>query len=248
MSDTVCSDEECAMRDYLTESQFPDDSKIVSIADKFLKEYGIDMSSYGKPRVMKPWQYAMPALYENVADQKYSPEISILYPLMLEGNEIYDEWGNQVGMTVNVSVKFNRVIGAFNISLHSYEKSNYGLVQDKERILDALNSGGMTGDVFMMQWRGRTINVHTGSPKLVLMAFYRYMNGKQELLYAPALRFPISQIPADGSFYRENVIIPLVPDILDNILSRRLPMPEPLVAPMPVPGAISVPETQVIEQ
>ena len=101
----------------------------------------------------------------------------------------------------------------------------------------------------IMDWQGGKAEFGMGDPEIVYMQFYLYNNGKSELMFVPALRFPIVETPVNAPFYKENIIVPLVPDMVENLLARgaSLPMPEPIL-PSAVPGAEQgiMPETTVI--
>lgn len=224
MQDVGCANEECFRRDFISKDQFPADSSIIAISDAFLKEYGINMSGYGQPEIIHPWKFNQIPTDPRVAmtSQLYSPDTTVIYPLLINGTKVYDEWGNLVGVNVSVNLKFNRVSSASNISINSYDQSKYSLVTDKVKIMEMAANGGISGDVMIMGWEGKTLDLKIGSPEVVLMQFYMYLNGKSELIYVPALRFPVTEIPANASFYKENVIVPLAQEIINQYLERRV--------------------------
>lgn len=245
VQDVGCATEECYRRDFLAPSQFPAEESIVGIADSFLREYGINMSAYGPGKVIQPWRFTQ--FYPGMPDpmsQIYPPEINVLYPLEIDGTRVYDEWGSPIGINVYVNLKLNRVTSASNISVHGYDKSNYALVTDKAKILEVASAGGATGDAIIMGWQGRTIEIKIGAPEIVYMQFYTYLNGKSEMMYVPAFRFPVTNIPSNASFYKENVIVPLVPDILDRLAERKIAPPMP-VEPMPMPMTEPAPPSSI---
>ena len=84
--------------------QVPSDESALRIARDFLSKYQIGTTSYGKPFVNHDWKVA----YTLASDKRYAyiPEvISVIYPLVLDGKTVYEEYGQTKGMTVNIDIK-----------------------------------------------------------------------------------------------------------------------------------------------
>ncbi len=54
-------------------SDVPADSSVISIADKFLKQYGVEVTAYGAPEVQKDWMtYAEQSVGGDVWDTRHA--------------------------------------------------------------------------------------------------------------------------------------------------------------------------------
>jgi len=209
-------------------SNFPADEKIIAVADDFLKTRGINRAYYESGTVDDAWR----AYYEKAEDKAsvYVPEvISVLYPLNIGGREIYDQSGERDGLRVSVNIGKMKVSGVWTLYNQEYQSSFYPIEQDFEKVLTKASaiSGypilfrGAEGiedgsDDFFSDKRLflRKIKVELGTPKLEYGKFWNYSNGQSEELLVPVLIFPIANPDQLENFYRKNVIVPLVQDLL----------------------------------
>lgn len=213
--------EKCIPSPTLTISDIPEDSRIIEVAKKFLVGHGISIENCGAPEVNRYWEKQ----YGIAEDQTmYIPEnISITYPLIINGMEVYDSYGNKQGMTVSVNIPEMQVTDVYNLTTQKYDSSSYEAETDFSKILDVAEKGGIyTGYYYNYNigysgdnGQGKVIELEIGAPRKVYMAFYNYNEGKSEELLAPALLFPIIEKPKDGYFYQDNIIVPLTKELLE---------------------------------
>ncbi len=209
------------------QQNFPElsESQLISIADKFLSDYGINQTAFGKPFADLAWKI-------NTFYQSYTPRLqSVIYPVSLDGKIVYESGGQPSGMRVVIDSVDNKVRSVNEIFNPVFEKSNYEIETDFNRILKFAERGGVWNSYYGAAEEGETLDL--GAPEYVYMHQYDYSqsDGVSRELYVPALRFPI--LNSEGkNIYQDAIIIPLAKEILDRYdISdddyRIRPMPEP---------------------
>ncbi len=235
-----CDNDNCWEQNRMKIDQEPTDEAVLAKADEFVANYGIDLSGYGKGEVRNSWRKQ----YEVAQDKNtfYLPEdIQVVYPLLINNEIIYDSSGNSFGISVNVNVKLMRVSSMNSLRINNFESSNYQLETDKERIVKMAEKGG-TSPIYYADENGTDEVsleiVELGTPKRVLLSHWYYNEKTRESseLFVPALVFPVTKAPQKSEyFYQENLVIPLVKEILDTYDSNfGGPMPllrENMIAP-----------------
>jgi len=223
---TCYGDEKCVNSSQLTINEMISDDEILRIADEFLKNYGIDKSSYYEPKIMNEWR----VWYDQAVSSgsaPYVPEsVQVMYPLMVEGEPVYDQGGSPYGMSVNVSIRHKKVSGVWNLRVNTYQKSSYGAVKDKEDILNAIKSYG--NYYYNNDSSGSAVVLELSEPEKIMAVFYNYNQEtmeSQELL-VPALKFTVLNPPQEGYYYQKEIIIPLAKELLDQRLGPIRPMLE----------------------
>ncbi len=193
----------------LTLAEVPADSKLIAVADQFVKDHGIDISSYGTPEVDNTWR-----AYASQGEQMYVPDsVSVRYPLRLNETMVYDQGGNKTGITITVNIRENKVMGAWQIQNQDYQASAYEAETDAARIIKLAGSGGNGGRYY---YGGDTkkVELELGTPEGVYIMMWNYKDGISNELYVPALRFPITNAPE--TLYQKNVIVPLAKDLIQD--------------------------------
>jgi hypothetical protein len=222
-----------------TINDIPADNVLVGIADGFLKSYGINMSNYGPGEVQNSWR----KYYEMAEDKanSYVPqEMSVIYPLIIEGKTVYDQGGNKTGLYVGVDAKLKKTSSVSQIKAHSFESSMYDVINDKEKIIDlALNRGNNN------HWRkvdenAKKIDIELGTPELKLVNFWRHNmeKGIGEEIFIPSYIFPVVGSSDNSHYYSENVVVPLVQGLVDTMEYGIMPMPM-IMEDSPVQGGAS---------
>lgn len=224
-----CQDQACYDSFRLSIGDIPADSELVRIADEFLSSYDIPTNSFGAGEVNNDWRRS----YESVPDksQYYIPEmVTVRYPLIINGQTVYEQGGELAGLNVNVNVRFNRVSGVWGLTSQQYEASNYAAVTDVDRILKFVEQGGFYGPIMYYAENGvvpESREVVLGTPELVLMKNWTYRDNVSNELLVPALRFPIISDPDVPYFYQQDVVVPLAEELLaerEQVNSER-PLP-----------------------
>jgi len=212
--------------------QIPPDEQIIAAADAFIAQHGIPREVYGEPFVNNDWRL----YYERTPDktQYYIPNtMSVVYPLVINGQTVYDESGNKNGMVVAVRVPDNVVSGVWELTTQNYQSSAYAAETSVERILGLAEKGGFR-NYYYADAGSREVEVELGTPTVSMVKLWKYDGGMGEELLVPSLIFPVTKEPADAPYwYRKAVIVPLVKDILDN----EIPDPVRILPAVDVPSA-----------
>lgn len=207
-----CVNGVCEYARQLTEKDVPPAATLIDIANKFVADYKIDLSHYGQPQVDDQWKSG--ALPLN-GEPMYVPEtITVIYPLIVENQEISETNGVPFGLRIQVDIRKMKVQSAWNIGLHNYEKSNYEVETNVDRILKVAETG-------MGVWYGDTSakkELQLGAPERIYIPHYQYIQETQTSneLYIPALRFPVLNVPNDQPYFQKFITVPLVKEVLDQ--------------------------------
>ncbi len=235
-----CQDQACWDRLRVKESDLLSDARLIEISNAFLTEHGIDLSHYGDPVVDNAWRRD----YERMADksQAYIPDSQrVIFPLMVDGETVYDQSGMATGMSVGINVKEERVTDVYGIGDRTYQKSAYAGVTDEAAIKKALDSidnypvGILYREGVADAPKPETVTVTLGAPTIELATFFTYSSGANDELLVPSLVFPIEKVSGENTvLYRQTVVIPLAKQIFDeqNIMGQPIPLEDgPAIMP-----------------
>lgn len=163
-----------------TSSEKLDGATLTSIAADFLASHGIDRTSYGQ------------ATISDMADN------TVIFPLMINGKEVYDEQGHPYGLEVKVNPESRKVASVTNLAFQQYDSSTYPLESDPAAVIKAVSASSSE----------RSLNL--GTPDNIYM---RYTTsdaaGTVTELYVPALLFPIKASTSTPSTAPRAVVFPL---------------------------------------
>lgn len=190
----------------LTESDLPTDETLLKMSNDFLAKYKIDHSQYGDPVFDRSW----------VNLSVWVPDsLQVLYPLLIDGREVFSMWGPPSGMQVTVNIRTNQIDGIFSSLPSTFETSDYKIVTDAQKILDTALRGGMWE--YQAEDATKVYSSTLGEPSLVLAEHYIYDDaGTGTTLFVPALRFPVVSNDKDSPYKRDWVVVPLVEEILES--------------------------------
>ncbi len=214
----------------------PKEADVMAAAETFIQQYKISKEGYGTPRVVEPWRIAYEAASATDRMSFYIPEqIQIVYPLMLENKEVYDESGNVYGLSIVVDARTMRVASAYELMSKQFERSEYKGEADSSRILDIAENGGFRNYSYPEQQVGRKIELKLGTPTVQMVKIYYSSDNYKTSndLYMPALIFPITNWK-ENNYWRQSVIVPLVKSILDSDNQQPQPIPLPMPVDLPV--------------
>ncbi|MFA5248340.1 MAG: hypothetical protein WC415_03785 [Patescibacteria group bacterium] len=228
-SSANCRDDACWQANRIRISDIPTDEELVNIANDFINEYGISLAGFSEPSVQNAWRVA----YENTADKEnyyLSEEMYIIYPLLINDLEVYDQGGNKYGMTIGVDVRQRKVADVNGLSGLSFETSDYEVINDSVEIIKKAEAGGMNGRWYYSVDE-KTTNAKVaglGTPKKVLVLQWKYDEANKNYeIFVPAYLFPIvSGLEGLDYFYSENIIVPLAKDLYNN---DNLPQPYSMI-------------------
>jgi len=252
-----CRDEKCWQESQLTLEDMPADETLIKIANDFIRGLGIDASIYGQPEVNNSWR----AYYEREPNREIAwvpDSVQVVYPLIINGQEVYEESGGAQGLSVNINIRAKKASGLWNLTTNEYQGSDYTATTDKDKVLKVAERGGRYYNFYGGE---RTEEIEIGTPSVGYVKIYKYDEGSglSDELLVPALIFPVINASDNMYFYRENIAVPLAQEILDEIDSEQsnwdVPVPRPLIEPMPVDIEVgpvkdipaSPPETTPIE-
>lgn len=222
-----CYGYSCGTIPRLTPADIPADDELIGIADQFMNDYQISREGLGKPFVYDYSNWRI--MYDQAQDKSsiYLPEqINVIYPLILEEKDVYDEGGMNSGINITIDIRSKRVSAMYGLETKQYQKSSYKGETDTKRILEIAERGGYRNYIY--EYPGKVVTLELGTPtvNLVKMWYSKDNKGPGEELYIPALVFPINNA-AQNNYWRKNVIVPLVRDILDNE-NPQYPQPVPM--------------------
>ncbi len=211
-----CYGYSCGNTPRLEPKDIPSDDELIDIAKQFMNDYQISSEGYGEPFVYDYSNWRV--LYDQTKNKSnaYLPEqLNVIYPLVLEGQTVYDESGNKSGLNINIDVRSRKVSGLYGLDTKQYQKSAYKGETSSKRILEIAERGGYRN--YNYQYPGKVVTLELGTPtiEMVRMWYTQDMNKQGEELYMPAYIFPIINAE-QNNYWRKNVIVPLVRDILDN--------------------------------
>ncbi len=192
----------------------PPDAEVIAIANQFLEEYGISRAVYGEPVVQNQWR----AEYERTKNKQfaYVPDtLSIIYPLKISGNEIYDEGGNKSGLYVSVSLRTKRVSSVGELSSQRYDSSDYETEQDTAKLTTVAEQGGFHSYLpYAAEANVKTEELKLGTPILAYVRMWQPLSGTTRELMVPSLIFPVTQ--SGQGYYPQNIVVPVIRDVLNS--------------------------------
>lgn len=212
----MCYEENCILDNQLKYQDLISNEEAILIAEKFLQDYGVSMNDYSEPVI----NYDFHKLYQesDVRMSLYLPEeTTVVFPFLIEGQEVYDEAGSAYGLYVSVSSRYKKVTSLNNLMPNQYEVSAYPAFTDVNKILEIAEAGGLNS--YQDPYASKVIDVKLGSPSIILIRQFQ-MNqgyGPGSEIFVPALSFPVDSLSEETEyFYKKNVIIPLVEEMINN--------------------------------
>jgi len=210
---TTCTPEGCYETDHLSLSDIPVDEVIIAAANDFLSGYGINTSIYGKPEVSRDFL----RYYKNIEDAYIPDEVTVIYPFLIDGKEVYESYGNVSGLNVNYDMRSGRVSAVNNLTVQNYESSLYETEQDFNKIISSVNGFNRSEPVLYDEGVEFTeITIELDTPFLGLEHFWRYDEGegKSREYLVPAFIFPVKSTSNEGYYWGNRVVVPIIRDFL----------------------------------
>ncbi len=153
---------------YLPLSSDTSATDTITVALNFLRSHNIDTSNYGPATLLS----------ENSA----SSTATVLLPLIIHKQNVYNPDGSLYGMLVSVDQKLEKVTGVTGISLQKYTASPYPVENNFTNILNELNATSTLAT-----------STATDTPQLEtpLAGLIRYTTNNYEF-FVPGLIFPVA--------------------------------------------------------
>lgn len=136
-----------------TLAAMPSDEAIIAVADAFLKDHAILRDAYGAPVVQNQWRKYMEAT--NAGGQQalnmqligqYVPDaVAVVYPQLLNGKPVYEQSGTPSGLTLMVSLRYNKVSSVYGLNTQDYQASAYDAITEVPKIIQYAEQGGQYG-------------------------------------------------------------------------------------------------------
>lgn len=205
----------------LVASAIPSDDAVIAIANQFFTDHHLSISSYGTPTVTKtPYAIPLAASEEgNTATNmpiipSYFDSKQVLYPLVVNGMNVYNQSGEAIGITIDVNLRYRRVADVYGIEAQNYQASAYDAITNTSTILDMAGSNITTLDL--------------GTPTMAYLETYQTdTNGTSNEFLVPAFVFPVTGSAASPD---QKIVVPLIQDFVRKNLPIR-PIPLGVSAP-----------------
>ena len=210
-----CRDEACYKQNSLKSSDMPQDEEIISKTNDFLSSYSIDISSYGEPEVNKSFF----AYYKQGQEMSFPDEITVIYPLQIEGKSVYESYGDLSGMNVGYDIRNKKASSLYNLTTHIYQSSAYDAEMDFSKLLKAAQN--VDGAMPLREDGGVTykeVKIELDTPFMAYASYWKYEDNQSSEYLVPALIFPVrenSELPA-GMYARKRVVVPLIKEFLNQ--------------------------------
>lgn len=230
-----CRDEACYKQYQLKPEQIPADEKLIEIANKFLADHNISLENYGAPKVQDYWRQELARATDK--SMVYIPDqMSVVYPLKIDGKEAFDEGGNATGLNVGVNVRLNKVSSVGELSALKFQASGYEVESDFQKIVDAAQNGGNYGPVYYTMPAGgeqKELTVELGTPTLSFVRMWQYNGATSDEIFVPAYIFPVTSVSGGDSYYPKNVVVPVAKEFMNRYQDggpvKIMPLAEPAV-------------------
>lgn len=233
-----CRTDACFQAERVKLTDIPTDDQLVAIAQDFVKNHAIDVTHYGEPEVDMQWKRDYDRA-TNKVDAWIPDQIRVVYPLVIDGNEVSDQGGMPFGISVSVHIKSRRVMNVYGLMSRDYSKSDYAGVSDAKQITDYLAQ--LDNYAWMPEPEMRDVKTATvtlGEPVAGYSVYYTYKDNVNQELLIPVLTFPVTNVAGgDPYFYRSTVMVPLAAEMLKEQTGGGMPIPMPRPMPMPIDAA-----------
>lgn len=192
---------------------FLEENEIIKIAYDFLNTHKIDLSKYGEPQIDKTYimnfakynsSKIMPAYAQN--------NTTVVFPLIVDWNEIIEEWWQQAWVRIDIDLKIKKVISLNWLSVDNYLKSYYKTETNTNNILNVANKGWRFG--FNDYGTGAIdyIDVNINNPQIKYVHTYSYKDNQSEQYLIPAIVFDVENPENNGNYFGDTIVIPLLKD------------------------------------
>ncbi|MBI5621540.1 hypothetical protein HY933_01590 [Candidatus Falkowbacteria bacterium] len=237
-----CQTDDCYQQYRFKATDLPADDAIITVADQFLADKGIDRTIYAEPTVNNDWRVYYDMLTAAEKINYYFPDtLQVLYPLQLNDQPVYES-SQRFGLLVTVDLREMRVSDVYNLQTQQYESSDYPVLTDTAAIIKQAKQGGYQSyyPVYFKDNSVKEVTVSLGTPVRGYLKIWQYRPDKQygDELFVPALFFPVLNQTELKNFYTTQVIVPLIEEFSQDQGGpiRIMPWGEPTEAEPAVPG------------
>lgn len=184
-----------------------DENQAIDIANEFLKTHKISVANYGSAKVL---------------ENSYSEIAQVIYPMVINGKNVYSIDGSDIGLSVGVNMRYKKVSSVYGLSSEKYQASSYPVIQDTNEILSIAENmrsleyiDGRPSDADMEKQKDNSgiIEIYLATPQLAYIQISKIDNGAYSEFLIPAYSFPIEN-PIDS---RNKIVVPLVTGIKNEL-------------------------------
>lgn len=192
---------------------FLDEKEVIKIANDFLNTYKIDLSKYGNPVIEKSYVMAYAKYESSKIMPEYTQNITnVVFPLIVDWNEIYEEWWQVSWVRIEIDLKSKKVIWLNSLSVDNYLKSDYKTETNTTNILKVASKWGRYGFYDIGTENVKYVDIKLKNPKLKYINTFNYKTYTQEQFLIPAIVFEIDNENGSEYNYGETITVPLVKD------------------------------------
>ncbi len=184
------------------------DAASIAIANDFIQSHHIDVTHYGAPFVVtntvsiynatakdapsavavsSPVATQAPAPDMALRPIAYVPVVSVVYPLVYNGQAVFEMGGNRAGLEVSVNQTSKKVASLWGAQTQEYQASAYPSQNNAAAIIAYAERGGMN----LGYYAGIDTKLELDTPTRGFMKWSTYTTGTVEELLVPALLFPV---------------------------------------------------------
>lgn len=188
------------------------EEEIITIATTFMTQYGIDISWYAKPVLEKTPDMAIAREVSSDANTMpyYNSNRSVIFPTIIDGHTISNEWGGVSGVRVDIDTTQKKVIWVSWLSVSTYLKSDYEMETQTGNILKVASKWGRYGIYDYGTQKVKYIDVNIENPEIKYILSSIYKDGKYEEYLVPAIIFNVKKGENNLSYVSDTISIPLV--------------------------------------
>lgn len=180
-----------------------DKNQAIDIANEFLKTHKISVANYGSAKVL---------------ENSYSDTAQVVYPMIIDGKNVYGIDGTDIGIFVGVNMRYKKVSSVYGLNSEKYQVSSYPVIQDTNEILSIAENTRFSGymeyadgrpsDADMEKQKNNSgiIEIDLTTPQLAYVQISKIDNGAYGEFLVPAYFFPIEN-PVDS---KNKIVVPLV--------------------------------------
>ncbi len=220
----------CETQKPLTEKDALTDDEVARIGNTFLTKYGIDTNLYGKPKVTKNTMMLYARADGAPTTNTQIPEqYTLVYPLLLDGKEVYEEYGGYKGISMNIDTRTKLVRSMYGLEKQMLESSVYTTPTAKSTFENWIKYGWKYETKPLPDQK--TVEISLATPSLQYVHVYgEWKDGVSPEYYIPAYVFPVKKDATITGYIPDQIIIPAVEEFAKIITS----WDTPIVSPIPV--------------
>lgn len=194
------------------------EDELINIAQRFLQEKSISTSPYGQPKIDSYYNNIINTYATTkILPQYHISNASVVFPVIVDENEVQEEYGWYHGLTVEIDLNEKKVSAVYGLSKYDFQEAKYDVENNTQNILKVAQVGGRWGFYDASEVYGQDakyIDIEITSPKLTYINNYKYdeTNFSDEQYLIPAVVFEVVK-NGSNDYYGDSITIPLIKDL-----------------------------------